>query len=102
MRHSKSMPEGATKKLTNKWPSINTDSGISLMSTDTIGKYKNQLGEPQRPLHVRQTPDFMAVPSTSSATYPEPKPRPVDDDTIRRYLKAFFGIFKFSHNCRLN
>ncbi|KAJ6635954.1 Axin, partial [Pseudolycoriella hygida] len=37
MRHSKSMPEHASssKRLTHKWSSMNTDSGISLFSTDT-------------------------------------------------------------------
>lgn len=48
MRHSKSMPEGhpigmmgppaQPRKLNTKWPSMNTDSGISLLSTDTLTK----------------------------------------------------------------
>jgi axin 1 len=65
MRHSKSMPENqvvtnigstsaaaavaaavattqANRKLLNsKWPSVNTDSGISLYSSDTLSKYKD-------------------------------------------------------------
>lgn len=38
MRHSRSMPEEASssRRLSNKWPSINTDSGISLFSADTL------------------------------------------------------------------
>lgn len=37
MRHSKSMPDHASssKRLTHKWSSMNTDSGISLFSNDT-------------------------------------------------------------------
>lgn len=54
MRHSKSMPEShplnmmgppaqpLPRKLNNKWPSVNTDSGISLFSTDTLTKYSNK------------------------------------------------------------
>lgn len=43
MKHSKSMPDhsSSARKLTNKWPSMNTDSGISLFSADTIMKYKD-------------------------------------------------------------
>lgn len=43
IRHSKSMPEqsSSSRKLTNKWPSMNTDSGISLFSADTLMKYKD-------------------------------------------------------------
>ncbi|XP_020715291.1 axin isoform X1 [Ceratitis capitata] len=43
MKHSKSMPDhsSSSRKLTNKWPSINTDSGISLFSADTLMKYKD-------------------------------------------------------------
>lgn len=42
IRHSKSMPEhsSSSRKLTNKWPSMNTDSGISLVSSDLV-KYKD-------------------------------------------------------------
>lgn len=38
MRHSKSMPDHASssKRLTHKWASMNTDSGISLFSADTL------------------------------------------------------------------
>lgn len=43
MRHSKSIPENTSKKLSNKWPSMATDSGISLLSTDTLGKYREVL-----------------------------------------------------------
>ncbi|XP_037039635.1 axin isoform X2 [Bradysia coprophila] len=37
MRHSKSMPDHASssRRLTHKWASMNTDSGISLFSADT-------------------------------------------------------------------
>ncbi|XP_055550242.1 axin isoform X1 [Wyeomyia smithii] len=56
MRHSKSMPEGhplsmagpaapplpRNKPLNNKWPSVYTDSGISLLSTDTLSKYSSK------------------------------------------------------------
>ncbi|XP_055640581.1 axin isoform X2 [Toxorhynchites rutilus septentrionalis] len=53
MRHSKSMPDGhplsmmapplqPPRKLNNKWPSVNTDSGISLFSADTLTKYSNK------------------------------------------------------------
>ncbi|XP_037947244.1 axin isoform X2 [Teleopsis dalmanni] len=43
MKHSKSMPDhsSSSRKLTNKWPSMNTDSGISLFSSDTLMKYKD-------------------------------------------------------------
>lgn len=43
MKHSKSMPDhsSSARKLTNKWPSMNTDSGISLFSADTLMKYKD-------------------------------------------------------------
>ncbi|XP_053679618.1 axin isoform X2 [Anopheles nili] len=56
MRHSKSMPEGhplmgppmpmqqissGSRKLNHKWPSVNTDSGISLFSTDTLTKHSS-------------------------------------------------------------
>lgn len=34
MRHSKSMPEQCKPSLSDKWPSMNTDSGISLFSAD--------------------------------------------------------------------
>ncbi|XP_020811968.1 axin isoform X3 [Drosophila serrata] len=43
MKHSKSMPDHSScssRKLTNKWPSMNTDSGISMFSADTVTKYK--------------------------------------------------------------
>lgn len=41
MRHSRSMPvdpQSRGKTLTNKWPSMQTDSGISLFSGDTLIK----------------------------------------------------------------
>ncbi|XP_017076340.1 axin isoform X2 [Drosophila eugracilis] len=43
MKHSKSMPDhsSCSRKLTNKWPSMNTDSGISMFSADTATKYKD-------------------------------------------------------------
>ncbi|XP_017857907.1 PREDICTED: axin isoform X2 [Drosophila arizonae] len=43
MKHSKSMPDSSScsRKLTNKWPSMNTDSGISMFSADTVMKYKD-------------------------------------------------------------
>ncbi|KMZ06757.1 Axn [Drosophila simulans] len=43
MKHSKSMPDhsSCSRKLTNKWPSMNTDSGISMFSADTVTKYKD-------------------------------------------------------------
>ncbi|XP_034126818.1 axin isoform X2 [Drosophila guanche] len=43
MKHSKSMPDhsSCSRKLTNKWPSMNTDSGISMFSADTAMKYKD-------------------------------------------------------------
>ncbi|XP_035773343.1 axin-like isoform X2 [Anopheles albimanus] len=59
MRHSKSMPDGHTlmgppmqapavtapsRKLNHKWPSVNTDSGISLFSTDTLTKHSSSGG----------------------------------------------------------
>lgn len=43
MRHSKSVPEHnatTSRKLTNKWPSMNYDSGISLYSADLPYKSK--------------------------------------------------------------
>ncbi|XP_030370496.1 axin isoform X2 [Scaptodrosophila lebanonensis] len=43
MKHSKSMPDHSScaRKLMNKWPSMNTDSGISMFSTDSVMKYKD-------------------------------------------------------------
>lgn len=50
MKHSKSMPEqqhvqsttaSSSRRLTNKWPSMNTDSGISLFSADTLKSRDN-------------------------------------------------------------
>lgn len=50
IRHSKSMPEqqpqssataSSSRRLTNKWPSMNTDSGISLFSADTLKSRDN-------------------------------------------------------------
>lgn len=45
MKHSKSMPDhnvSSKKLLSNKWPSMNTDSGISLFSADMLLKTKDQ------------------------------------------------------------
>lgn len=40
MRHSRSMPEASSSRrsLSNKWPSMHTDSGISLFSGDLTMK----------------------------------------------------------------
>lgn len=71
MRLSKTMPEtGATKKLSNKWPSINTDSGISLMSSDTISR-------------GRVLPGYPTAPSTSSSEL-------MKSDDIRRWVTPTF------------
>lgn len=67
MRHSKSVPEGATKKLSHKWPSVNTDSGISLMSSDTFGRSRDGTFQGDSRSY------YMTTPSTSSAIYPEQK-----------------------------
>ncbi|XP_055383005.1 axin isoform X2 [Condylostylus longicornis] len=69
MRHSKSMPEHSSslKKLTNKWPSTNTDSGISLFSADTLMKYK----------------DTSSRPGSSTAFQLEEAKRRLEDETRR-------------------
>ncbi|KAH8275975.1 hypothetical protein KR044_011371, partial [Drosophila immigrans] len=43
MNHSKSIPDptSCSRKLTNKWPSMNTDSGISILSADAVQKCKD-------------------------------------------------------------
>jgi len=58
MRSSKSMPESNIRKF-NKWGSINTDSGISLYSSDTM-KHK----------------DAMSISSSSSSSITKPPIRP--------------------------
>ncbi|XP_050068825.1 axin isoform X1 [Anopheles maculipalpis] len=103
MRHSKSMPEGhplmgppmqppmpmqmssGSRKLNNKWPSINTDSGISLFSTDTLTKHGSSgggsrgelsLGSSSRPLS-RNMHDM------HTATLLQESSRRLEDETRR-------------------
>lgn len=61
MRHSKSIPENTSKKLSNKWPSMATDSGISLLSTDTLGKYR-EVTPTSRSLPRSELPSAIATP----------------------------------------
>ncbi|XP_037814946.1 axin [Lucilia sericata] len=75
MKHSKSMPDhsSSARKLTNKWPSMNTDSGISLFSADTLMKYK----------------DNSSRSGTSTASKLEETKRRLEDETrrSRRYTQ---------------
>ncbi|XP_075147071.1 protein axin isoform X1 [Haematobia irritans] len=75
MKHSKSMPDhsSSARKLTNKWPSMNTDSGISLFSADTLMKYK----------------DNSSRSGTSTASKLEEAKRRLEDETrrSRRYTQ---------------
>lgn len=96
MRHSKSMPEGHTlnmmgpppppsRKLNNKWPSINTDSGISLFSTDTLTKYSNKdvqsmSTSSSRPLSRTMHADISAM---NTATLLQESSRRLEDETRR-------------------
>ncbi|XP_053964097.1 axin [Anastrepha ludens] len=77
MKHSKSMPDhsSSSRKLTNKWPSINTDSGISLFSADTLMKYK----------------DASSRSGTSTASKSEEAKRRLEDETrrSRRYTQQY-------------
>ncbi|XP_011211999.2 axin isoform X1 [Bactrocera dorsalis] len=106
MKHSKSMPDhsSSSRKLTNKWPSVNTDSGISLFSADTLMKYKDTSSrsgsstaskseEAKRRLedetrrsrrytqqHIQpsqQPPSFSSSSSGSSSLHHQPQPPPL-------------------------
>uniref|UniRef100_A0A182N686 Uncharacterized protein n=1 Tax=Anopheles dirus TaxID=7168 RepID=A0A182N686_9DIPT len=109
MRHSKSMPEGhplmgppmqqpmmgppmqmsgsGSRKLNNKWPSVNTDSGISLFSTDTLTKHGSSssggsraelsLGSSSRPLSRNMHADM------HTATLLQESSRRLEDETRR-------------------
>ncbi|XP_053660845.1 axin [Anopheles marshallii] len=104
MRHSKSMPEGhplmgppmqpvpmqmssGSRKLqANKWPSVNTDSGISLFSTDTLTKHSSSgggsrgelsLGSSSRPLSRNMHSDM------HTATLLQESSRRLEDETRR-------------------
>ncbi|XP_049286511.1 axin isoform X2 [Anopheles funestus] len=103
MRHSKSMPEGhplmgppmqpmpmqmssGSRKLNNKWPSVNTDSGISLFSTDTLTKHSSSgggsrgelsLGSSSRPLSRNMHSDM------HTATLLQESSRRLEDETRR-------------------
>ncbi|XP_061502273.1 axin isoform X1 [Anopheles gambiae] len=103
MRHSKSMPEGhplmgppmqpmtmqmssGSRKLANKWPSVNTDSGISLFSTDTLTKHSSSgggsrgelsLGSSSRPLSRTMHSDM------HTATLLQESSRRLEDETRR-------------------
>ncbi|XP_017479397.1 PREDICTED: axin isoform X2 [Rhagoletis zephyria] len=80
MKHSKSMPDhsSSSRKLTNKWPSINTDSGISLFSADTLMKYK----------------DTSSRSGSSTASKSEEAKRRLEDETrrSRRYTQQHTQI----------
>lgn len=78
MRHSKTMPDG-TKKLNHKWPSVNTDSGISLLSSDTLSKYKES-----RPFSRSE----LSSAASTSPTLEESKKK-LDED-MRKYVHQFF------------
>ncbi|XP_055608556.1 axin isoform X2 [Uranotaenia lowii] len=97
MRHSKSMPDGhplnmmgppaqpPPRKLNNKWPSINTDSGISLFSTDTLTKYSSKDTQSlsttsSRPLSRTMHVDMGAM---STATLLQDTSRRLEDETRR-------------------
>lgn len=101
MRHSKSMPEGHLqqqpglmgppaqphpRKLSNKWPSVNTDSGISLFSSDTLTKYSNKdlqcaSTSTSRPLSRTMHTIDMSVMNT--ATLLQESSRRLEDETRR-------------------
>lgn len=72
------MPENqvSRKLMQNKWPSINTDSGISVFSSDTVSKYK----EPRS--ISRTVPDFNML---STASQLEETSRRLEDES-RRYF----------------
>ncbi|XP_050085786.1 axin isoform X2 [Anopheles aquasalis] len=103
MRHSKSMPDGHTlmgpplqapavtapsRKLNHKWPSVNTDSGISLFSTDTLTKHSSSggssgsrgelsFGSNSRPLSRNMHSDMQ------TATLLQESSRRLEDETRR-------------------
>ena len=103
MRHSKSMPEGHLqqqqqqlglmgppaqphpRKLSNKWPSVNTDSGISLFSSDTLTKYSNKdmqcaSTSTSRPLSRTMHVDMSVM---NTATLLQESSRRLEDETRR-------------------
>ncbi|XP_039453523.1 axin isoform X1 [Culex pipiens pallens] len=97
MRHSKSMPEGHQlglmgppaqphpRKLSNKWPSVNTDSGISLFSSDTLTKYSNKdmqcaSTSTSRPLSRTMHCDMSVM---NTATLLQESSRRLEDETRR-------------------
>lgn len=97
MRHSKSMPEGHLqqqqglmgppaqphpRKLSNKWPSVNTDSGISLFSSDTLTKYSLDMSSAStsRPLSRTMHIDMSAM---NTATLLQESSRRLEDETRR-------------------
>ncbi|ALC46265.1 Axn [Drosophila busckii] len=94
MKHSKSMPDhpsSCSRKLTNKWPSINTDSGISMFS-DTVMKYKESSSRSG---------------SSTASKLEEPKRRLEDEPRRgRRYaqpqLQAHMGATSFSSSSGSN
>ncbi|XP_021709960.1 axin isoform X1 [Aedes aegypti] len=95
MRHSKSMPEGhpmglmgppaQPRRLNNKWPSVYTDSGISLLSTDTLTKSSNAdmqsaSTSSSRPLSRTMHADMSL---TNTATLLQESSRRLDDEPRR-------------------
>lgn len=77
-----------SRKLANKWPSVNTDSGISLFSTDTLTKHSSSgggsrgelsLGSSSRPLSRTMHSDM------HTATLLQESSRRLEDET-RRYV----------------
>lgn len=99
MRHSKSMPDGhpmgmmgppaQSRRLNNKWPSVYTDSGISLLSTDTLTKSSNAdmqsvSTSSSRPLSRTMHADMSLA---NTATLLQESSRRLDDEP-RRFVRS--------------
>lgn len=110
MRHSKSMPEGhpmgmmgppaQPRKLNTKWPSMNTDSGISLLSTDTLTKsihadMQSASTSSSRPLSRTMHADMSLA---NTATLLQETSRRLDDEPRRFALTFFLPYANFAKN----
>lgn len=99
MRHSKSMPDGhpmgmmgppaQSRRLNNKWPSVYTDSGISLLSTDTLTKsshadMQSVSTSSSRPLSRTMHADMSLA---NTATLLQESSRRLDDEP-RRFVRS--------------
>ncbi|XP_063708556.1 axin [Culicoides brevitarsis] len=89
MRHSKSVPDGQ-RKLCNKWPSMNTDSGISLLSTDTWSKYKDTPSAMHKSLNTFSNYSEMSLaPSASSAMTLDDTKRKIEEENKKLANKRY-------------